>query len=62
MAERSTLNLNDSNVIEEELTVEEIRADTDELRDKFYGWLDQAQGDVFSGKHETIYLVIEITK
>lgn len=58
------LNLNDPNVKEEELTVEEIRADgedDDALRDKVYEWLDAAQGDVFSGKHQKVYLVIEIT-
>lgn len=62
MAEHSTLNLNNPNVKEEDLTVDEIRDDTDELRDKIYGWLDEVQGDVSAGKHETAYLVIKVTK
>jgi hypothetical protein len=62
------LNLEDDNVQEETLTVSEIRAPTvgpdndDALQEKVYGWLDQAQGDVFTGKHDKVYLVITITK
>ena len=58
----STLNLNMPNVKEVALTVDEIRAMDSELTEKMEGWLDEAQGDVFSGKHDTFYLVIEITK
>ena len=62
------LDLDNANVKEESLTVDEIRNSFDdanalsELNDKLGGWLDEAQGDVFSGKHDTFYLVIEITK
>ena len=59
------LDLNVPNVKEQELSVEEIRSavkDDTALNEKIYGWLDEAQGDVFSGKHNKVYLVIEITK
>ena len=56
------LDLDNANVKEESLTVDEIRAMDSELTEKMEGWLDEAQGDVFSGKHDTFYLVIEITK
>jgi hypothetical protein len=58
----TTLNLNNDNVFEESLTVDEIRADTEELHDKVYGWLDNAQAPVFGDEQKTVYLVIEITK
>jgi hypothetical protein len=58
----STLNLNMPNVIEQSLTVDEIRANDDELTEKVYEWLDEAQGDVYSNKHDKVYLVIEVTK
>jgi hypothetical protein len=58
----STLNLNMPNVKEQSLTVDEIRADDDALAEKVYEWLDEAQGDVYSNKHDKVYLVIEVTK
>jgi hypothetical protein len=58
----STLNLNMPNVKEQSLTVDEIRANDDELIEKVYEWLDEAQGDVYSNKHDKVYLVIEVTK
>jgi hypothetical protein len=61
MQERSILNLNASDVYEKELTVDEIRADTDDLLLKVTQWLDEAQGDVFTGKHSKVYLVIEVS-
>jgi hypothetical protein len=55
------LNLNAPNVTEQELSVTEIReSDNEELWDKVYGWLDEAQGQVFSGERTTVYLVIKV--
>jgi hypothetical protein len=55
------LDLDAHNVKEEELTVAEIRADDEALVDKVYGWLDEAQGEVFTEKHKEFYLVIKVT-
>jgi hypothetical protein len=65
-----TLNLNMPNVKEQSLTVDEIRAAMDNedmqvliaLHEKIEQWLDEAQGDVYSNKHDKVYLVIEVTK
>jgi hypothetical protein len=56
------LDLDNVNVKEEILTVDEIRADDEALQAKLYGWLDEAQGEVFTGNHDKFYLVIEVTK
>jgi len=42
------LDLDADNVQEEELTVAEIRAMDSELTEKMEGWLDNAQGEVFT--------------
>ena len=55
------LNLDADNVKEEELTVAEIRAMDSALTEKMEGWLDEAQGEVFTGKHKHFYLVIKVT-
>jgi len=55
------LDLDADNVKEEELTVTEIRADDEALVEKVYGWLDIAQGEVFTEKHKHFYLVIKVT-
>lgn len=58
----ATLNLDDPQVMEKSLTVDEIRADDDALHEKVGQWLDEAQGDVFSGERKMVHLVIEVTK
>jgi hypothetical protein len=56
------LDLDADNVQEETLTVTEIRADDEvALVDKVSGWLDNAQGQVFTEKHKEFYLVIKVT-
>jgi hypothetical protein len=55
------LNLDADNVKEEELTVAEIRAMDSALTEKMEGWLDEAQGEVFTEKHKHFYLVIKVT-
>jgi hypothetical protein len=55
------LDLDADNVKEEELTVAEIRAMDNELDEKVQGWLDEAQGEVFTEKHKHFYLVIKVT-
>jgi len=55
------LDLDADNVQEEELTVAEIRAMDSELTEKMEGWLDNAQGEVFTEKHKHFYLVIKVT-
>jgi hypothetical protein len=58
----ATLDLDTPEVMEKSLTVEEIRADDEALHEKLGQWLDEAQGDVFSGERKVVHLVIEITK
>lgn len=64
----TSLDLGNANVFEEALTVDEIRnsEETDESSQAFWekitGWLDNAQGPVFTGEQKVAYLVIEITK
>ncbi len=55
------LDLDADNVTEETLTVDEIRAMDSELTEKVEGWLDEAQGQVFTEKHKEFYLVIKVT-
>jgi hypothetical protein len=55
------LDLDADNVKEEELSVTDIRAMDNELDEKVQGWLDEAQGEVFTNKHKEFYLVIKVT-
>jgi hypothetical protein len=60
------LDLSNSNVFEQSLTVDEIRDEDNEKMDaltiKLHEWLDEAQAPVFTDEEKVTYLVIEITK
>lgn len=55
------LDLDADNVKEEEVTVAEIRSESDDWQEKLYGWLDVVQGEVYQQKHKEFYLVIKVT-
>lgn len=58
------LDLNAPNVIEIDLTVEQVRALIDEIpagADSIMETLDKAQGDVMTGVEEKVHIVITVT-
>jgi hypothetical protein len=56
------LNLDDTNVIEFEMSVDDARKAIDgELTDDFQTALDEAQGLVYTRENHVAYLVIKIT-
>jgi hypothetical protein len=65
MDNNALLNRNAPNVMEKELSVAEIRESNDSPEaaeafiEKVTGWLDAAQGDVFT--YHKVYLIIEVS-
>lgn len=55
------LNTENGNVIFTTVTVEEIREEDDSLTEDLKNLLDEAQGKVFAGDEEKVYIVIEVT-
>lgn len=53
------IDLEASNILYREMSVDVIRDDFD--TDEVYSWLDEAQGEVFSGKQKKMYVVIEVS-
>jgi hypothetical protein len=60
------LNLTNPNIMEDEISVTQIRAhfdddsDNTELMEKLEGLLDKAQGDVFTNRFNEVWVVIKV--